>query len=881
MNPLSRFMQKISLLFGRRKFRRDLDEEMAFHRAEVEKEFVAAGMPAEAARYAAIRRLGNATRLKEESHEVVGFRAETVFQDLRFAMRQLRRNPGFALTAILILALGMGVSVAIFGFVDAALLEPLPYSNPDTLMAVDEANAVFPRSNTSYDDYQDWKRLNRSFSSLDVYTDTGYLFRTPSGAVPVPAARVSDGFFSTLGVKPMLGRVFLPGEDRPGQPKIVLLNYGTWLKRFGGRSDIVGQSVNLSGDDYTIVGVLPREFVFAPRGNAELWTPLLDKSGCEQRRSCHNLDGVGRLRAGVTPEAALADLKGIQAQLERQYPGSNKDQTASVTPLSELIVGSTKPILLTLLAGSGLLLLIACVNVASLLLVRSESRRREVAVRGALGATPVRLVRQFVTEGLLLAAAGCATGLVLAAWLMTLLTKLVPEAVAGYIPFLRIVGLDRNTFLFAAGIALLSALLLAATPILRLSFQDIREGLGEGGRTAAGRVWQRLGANLVVVELAVAVVLLAGAGLLGQSFYRLLHVENGFDTTHLATVQVMATSRSYEKDAQQVALYKEIERRVSSLPGVRSVGITSTLPVRCNCNTDWIRIVGKPFHGEHNEVDERDVNAAYLSTLKATLLRGRLLTDGDDASKPKVVVINQALARKYFPGEDPIGQKLATGDLDPKSMREIVGVIADVREGALDDAVWPAEYESIDQGADNFFSVVVRTANDEKALLPALVGRLHSINPNLGVFGEITMTDQIESTQSSLLHRFTTWLVGGFAAMALILGVIGLYGVIAYSVSQRTREIGVRMALGAKRSAVYKLVMRQAGVLTAVGIGIGIVCSVGASLLMRKLLFGVQAWDVPTLLGVSLVLSAASLTASFLPAHRAASVSPTDALRAE
>jgi predicted permease len=874
-------MRKLSLLLGRGKFRRELDEEMAFHRAETEKELIAEGMSPDAARYAAMRQLGNARRVHDESHQVVGFRIETVLQDVRFALRQMKRNPGFALTAILILGLGMGVSIAIFGFVDAALLEPLPFTNPDRLMAVDEASAVFTRSNISREDYNDWKRLNRSFTSLDVYTGTGFLLRKPSGSEPVPAARVSGGFFSTLGVKPMLGRVFLAGEDEPGKPKIVILSYGTWIKRYDGRRDVIGQSVHLSGDDYTIVGVLPREFAFAPRGNAELWVPLLDKGDCEKRRSCHDLDGIGRLRDGVTAEAALADLKSIAARLEQQYPGANKGQTASVISLSELIVGDIRPILLTLLAGAGLLLLIACVNVASLLLVRAETRRREVAVRGALGATPVRLVRQFVTEGLLLAVAGCVAGLAFAVWLMKLMTGLVPEAVAGSVPFLRIVGLNRNTGIFAIVIVLLSALLLSATPVFRLSFQDIRDGLGEGGRTAAGRVWRRLGANLVVVELAIAVVLLVGAGLLAQSFYRLLHVENGFDTTHLATVEVMALENTYTNNEQLVALYGEIERRLSSMPGVVSVGITSTLPVQCNCNTDWIRIVGKPFHGEHNEVNQRNVSPAYLSTLKATLLRGRLINDDDEATKPNVLIINQALARRYFPGENPIGKKIADGDLDPKSMREVVGVIADVREGALDGDVWPTEYKAIKQRPDNDFNVVVRTANDEKAFLPLLVSTLRSINPNLGVFNEITLTDQIESSEASLLHRFSTWLVGGFALMALILGVIGLYGVVAYSVSQRTREIGVRMALGAQRGMVYKMVMKQAGRLTLVGVGTGIACSVGSSLLMRKLLFGVQAWDLPTLASVALLLSLASMVASFLPAWRAASVSPTDALRAE
>ncbi|MGA8730731.1 MAG: ABC transporter permease, partial [Terracidiphilus sp.] len=660
-----------------------------------------------------------------------------------------------------------------------------------------------------------------------------------------------------------------------------MLTYGTWVKRFGSRRDVIGQAVSLNGDSYTIVGVLPREFAFGPRGNAEFWTPLLDKNGCEQRRSCHNLDGIGRLRDGVTMQAAQADLQAIATQLARQYPASNQGQGASVIPLSELIVGNVRPILLTLLSGAGLLLLIACVNVASLLLVRSEGRRREIAVRGALGATRVRLARQFVTEGLLLAAGGCLAGLCVGAWVMALMSRMIPKDTAAFVPFLRLVGLNRHTGLFAVAIAVLAAFLLAATPVLRLSFQDIRDGLTDGDRAAAGRLWRRMGANLVVVELAIAMVLLVGAGLLGQSFYRLLHVENGFDTTHLATVQVMAPDKIYVKDVQQVALYREIERRFAALPGVQAVGITSDLPVQCNCDTDWIRIVGKPFHGEHNEVNERDVSADYLTTLKARLVRGRMFRDDEDQSKPNVMLINQALARKYFPGEDPIGKKVGNGDLAPKSIREIIGVVADVREGTLDSDIWPAEYEDINQGPQNYFAVAVRTEQDEKSVLPMMVSTLRHIDPNLGVYGEITMTDQIEASQTALLHRFSTWLVGGFAAMALVLGVVGLYGVIAYSVSRRTREIGVRMALGAQRRAVYKLVMGQAGWLTVTGIGIGLVCSIGASLLMRKILFGVQAWDAPTLAGVAIVLGLASLAASFLPARRAASVNPTDALRAE
>ena len=878
---MARFFRKLSILFGRGRFQSELADEMRFHREQVEQEFIAAGMKPEASRYAAARQFGNATRINERSHEVVTFGFETLVQDLSFALRQLRKKPGFAATAVLILALGMGVSVGIFSFVDAALLEPLPYAEPNRLLSVDEMSAMFPHSNLSYEDYLDWKRFNRSFSSIDVYTGTGYLFRTPSGAEPVPAARVSDGFFRTLGVRPLLGRDFLPGEDKPGRAKIVMLSYGTWLKRFSGRRDVVGQTVSLSGEAYMVVGVLPREFAFAPRGNAEFWAPLLDLSGCEKRRSCHNLDGIGRLRDGVTMQAALDDMKAIAAQLEKQYPGSNQGQGASVIPLSEIIVGDVRPILLTLLGGAGLLLLIACVNVASLLLVRSESRKREIAVRGALGATRARLVRQFITEGMLLAVAGCAAGLGVANWMMTILGHLVPKDVAPRIPFLTGVGMNGHTLAFAGAVALVAAGVLSLTPILRLSFLEINDGLAEGGRNTAGRLWRRLGANLVVVELALAMVLLTGAGLLGRSFYRLLHVERGFDSSHLATVQVMAPENNYKTDSQQIGLYREIERRVAGLAGVQSVGLTSDLPVQCNCNTDWIRIVGKPFHGEHNEVNERDVSPNYLPTLKARLVRGRLFSEAEDKSKPRVIVINETLARKYFPGEDPIGQKVGTGDLAPEAMREIIGVVGDVREGALDAEIWPTEYQAINQVPYKYFAVAVRTAQDERTLLPVLVSTLRRIDPNLGVYGEITMTDQIDSTQSALLHRYSTWLVGGFAAMALVLGVVGLYGVIAYSVSQRTREIGVRMALGAQRSAVYRLVLNEAGRLIALGVVVGLACAVGAATLMRKVLFGVQAWDAGTLAVVALVLASAALLASYFPARRAASVSPTDALRAE
>jgi predicted permease len=875
-------MMRLTGLFSGARRERELTEEIDSHLQMHIEDNLRAGMTPEEARRQAMLRLGGVEKTKQMYRERGTLPlVENAVSDLRFAIRQLVKHPGFAVIAVVVLALGIGASVAIFGFVDAALLEPLPYANPGRLMSVNESNVESPRWPLSYPDYLDWQRLNQSFSSLDVYGGTGYLLRTSSGAEQVQAERVSGGFFKTLGVHPMLGRDFYPDEDRPGGPDVLLLSYGAWLHRFGARRDAVGETVDLDGRAFTIIGVLPRAFSFAPGGNAEFWVPLNSFSTHEKMRTFYNFWGIGRLRDGVTIQAALAEMTAIAKQLQRQYGTTGRELSASVIPFSEILIGDVRPILLTLLAGSCLLLLIACVNVASLVLVRSESRRREIAVRGALGATPLRLVRQFVTEGLLLALFGSFAGIVVAAGIMKLLGRLVPKDMAAKMPFLGGVGLNAHTGAFAAAIALLAALLLAATPTLRLSFQKVSDGLADGDRGAAGRLWRRLGANLVVVELAIAVVLLAGAGLLGQSLYRLLHVPLGFDPNHVSTVRVIAPGTAYKGDEQMVGLYREIVWRVSSLPGVESAGITSMLPVQCNCNTDSIHFPGRPDHGEHNEVDERHVSAQYLVTLKTGLVRGRFFTEDDDASKPGVVVINQALARRYFPGEDPIGQRIANDEMGRPSTWEIVGVVDDVREGPLDVDAWPAEYFPINQTRDNYFTLAVRTGQDADVLLPELVNTLHRIDPNLGVSSEWTMNEKIEATQAALLHRFSAWLVGGFAAVALVLGVVGLYGVIAYSVSQRTREIGVRMALGAQRGSVYRMILLDAGWLIAAGVVVGLGCSVGAGMLIRTLLFGVRAWDVSTLAAVAIVLGVVALMASYVPARRAASVNPVEALRAE
>ncbi|PWT86406.1 MAG: ABC transporter permease [Proteobacteria bacterium] len=882
MRTLRRSLLRFAGLFRRRRVESELAREIESHLEMHVADNLRAGMTHEQARREALLRLGGVETVKEEYRaQSTAPWLEHLVLDLRFAMRQFRKSPSFAVTAVGVLAFATCAATAIFAFVDAALIRPLPYPDPKTLAMVTETGQGFRLANLSYLDYQDWKRFNTSLRSLEVFTGSGFLLHASSGTMPVPGAAVSGGFFQTLGVQPLVGRSFLPDEERAGGPLTVMLSHRIWQQHFGGSRSVVGQAVRLSGEVYTIVGVLPADFQFAPLGAAGIWTLLDTKNSCAARRSCHNLTGIARVQPGISTASALADLSTVAKRLEQQYPDSNRERGASVIPFAQAVTGEFRPVLMVLLACAGLLLAIGLVNVTGLVLARSEARRHELAMRTALGASRTRLYSQFASESLVLAFGGSVVGVAAAHQAMRILKTLIPADMIPGMPFLQALGLNRDVLAFAAAAALLAIALFSAAPALHYAIGRVRNGLREGSRGTSGRAWRRLGSRLVIVELAIAMVLLVGAGLLGKSLYRLLHVELGFRPDRLAMIDVAGPDILPDREEQGVRVARTMLAQIAGLPGVQSVALTTLPPVTYNGNTDWVRIVGKPYDGKHIEVNERDVSTAFFQAIGAKLLAGRYPNDGDDLGKPLVVVINQAFAKQYFPGEDPVGKQIGDTSLTPKSIHTIIGVVEDIRDGALDAEIWPAEYHPFQQDPSSYFVLMARTSQKAEAILPLLGPAIHQVLPDVGTKGETTMEARIDNSMTAYLHRSAAWVVGGFAAMALLLGVVGLYGVIAYSVSQRTREIGVRIALGAKPGAVYRMVLGEAGWLVLAGIGVGAACSIGAGTLAAKLLFGIKAWDAPTLAGVGVLLAAAAAAASFAPARRAASVNPVEALRSE
>jgi macrolide transport system ATP-binding/permease protein len=884
-------MLLLNQLFARRRRYRQLSASIQEHLEEKIADRMEGGMAREEAERSAHLEFGNVTQMEERSPEVWQWpELESIWTDIRFALRQLRKSPAFAITTILTLSLGIAAAIAIFGFVDLALIRPLPYPNPSRLMAVSETSPLGGQQiGYSYLNYLDLQRFNSSFVSIAAYNDNKDFVLSDSGSVQaVNGIGVTGNFFRILGVTPILGRDFAPNstdEDLLAAPSTVILSFAAWQNRLGGRPDALGKTVTLNGESYTVIGVLPRSFEFAPVGATEFWTTLRPFAAdpCILSRGCTTMDVIARLKDGATIQQALADVRAIAAQEATQHPDPDRNRGANVVPLTQVILGDIKPILLALLGGAGLLLLIAYFNVTGLLLARSENRRREFAVRCALGAARGRLMQQFVTEALVVVAMSSALGLFAATFTRRLLLKLIPADMLDGMPYLRGTGWNWHVTVFATALVLIACTLFAITPALRLPLANLRAGLAEGGRGTAGMAWRHLGARLVVLELATTMVLLGGAGLLGKSLYVLLHVDMGFNPSHLATLQILAPESKYSRSEQALALQKEIVTRLQSLPGITGAGMANELPVSGVPPTQ-IGFVGRPSLGVNNEVGHRVVSAGYLSVLGAHLLKGRYLNETDNDHAPLVAIINQTLARLYFRGENPIGKQFFyhAHDINLEAQQppiQIVGVIADVKEYALDKNARPVIYTPL--GPDAGFCIAVRTSQDAGSVLPSLIATIHKIDPEILTSNAATMPEIIRASWASYLHRVLAWLAGGFAALALVLSMVGLYGVIAYSVSQRTREIGVRMALGAQRGSVYLLILKEAGWLTLIGILIGLSGSIAAGMFMRSLLFDVRSWDVSILGAVSAVLITSALLASYIPARRAASVNPVEALRAE
>ena len=805
---------------------------------------------------------------------------ETLYQDLRYALRLLVKNPGFTAVALLTLALGIAFNTAIFTMVDAALLRPLPYQDPSKLVALFESrqSQVASRFEASFPDFQDWQKQNTAFASLAGYSGAGGILRGPVSSEVVRGAAATANFFRTLGIQPILGRDFRDGEDVASAPPVVLLTYASWQKRFGGKEHIVGQTIVLDDAPTTVIGVLPRDFVFAPRGQAEFWRPLRPQADMLQRRNLHWLNPVARLKPGQSLSSASADLNVVAQRLEHDYPQSNHDLKAVVVPLAEVIVGDVRPILSILLAAVELLLLIACANVANLLLSRSLVRQREIAVRTALGASRWRLIRQLLTEGVILAGCGGLLGLLFGRLLLQVVPRFVPETVLNDMPFLRQIGISPHVVWFVAVSSLVAGLLFSLAPALQISRPDLQQTLKQGVQMTGSRSWRRVSSAFVISEMAISLVLLVGAGLLVETLHKLLTVDTGMNPENLLTMRLPLPDK-YSKDPLAIAFHRTVIERVSQLPGVTSVGASDTLPIQGG-NTVNSRVVGDPLVNEGHESNIRQVDPTYFSTLQARLLQGRWFTEGDDQSAPLRVIVNRSYVDLYLNGRDPLTHQVVFTFSPTQKPREIVGVVDNVKEGPLDSPAKPAIYEPYNQ-SPNDFGLVIRTSGSSAEIVTSVQKIVHDLDPEVPVFAVRTMNEIIEDSPSAMLHRYAAWLTMAFAFAALLLGVIGLYSVISHSVTQRTQEIGVRMALGAQRADVLRLVAGQGSMLILIGAAAGLMASLLAGELMRGFLFAVKAWDPIAFAGALLLLALVAAVASCIPAWRATRVNPIQALRYE
>jgi predicted permease len=896
MTLWNRLRSWLQTILQRDRLESEMDAELRFHMEAYAEDLVRNGVPRQEALRRARLEFGGIENAKEECREARGVHfAETLLQDLRYGLRTMLRAPGFTVTAVLALALGIGANTAIFSVVNAVLLRPLPYDQPDRLMQVWHTPpqksfpgmAIFAVSPANF---LDWRNQNHSFEGMSAYGFGRYTL-TGSGhpeAIRMVAATV--GLFPILHAQPLLGRGFLDGEDEPGHEHEVVLSYGFWHSYFAGKPDIVGKNIQLNGQAFTVIGVMGPEFDFPISSDADsrtqMWKPLAWTAQERAIRGDHNFGVIARLKAGVTLRQAQAELDAISNRLAQDYPDDNKGWGAKAIPLRDDLVGDVRPALLILLGAVALVLLIACANVANLMLVRALSRRKEVAVRTALGATRRRLLQQALSETLLLAFAGGALGLVFAHFGVILIVKFLAQR----LPRANEIALDSWVLAFTMGISLLTGFAAGLLPALRMAKADLNEALKQGlGRTAADSGGNRTRNVLVVSEVALSLMLLIGAGLLIRSVWVLHNVNPGFDARGVVTMNVSISTGKFTEPAQQVSYFGRVLDRVRNLPGVQSAGLIDSLPLSDDGSHQPISLEGRPAApmADLPEVEVRLISPGYMNAMHIPLLIGRDVDGSDVAGRPGAVLVSESMAKFCWPHEDPIGKRL-TLYFFPELTRVVVGVVADVKISAINETQpQPTLYSPLAQMSNargeawqSFgMRLAVRTNAAPLSVVPAITGAVREIDGEVPLLNIRTMDDSVSASLSP--ERFTMLLLGSFAGLALLLAVVGIYSVMSYSVSRRTNEIGIRVALGASRGDVLLLVVRQAMLLALIGSAIGIAGALALSRLMANQLYGVRPTDPVTFITVAALLMFVSLAASYFPARRAMRVEPMAALRYE
>jgi putative ABC transport system permease protein len=803
-----------------------------------------------------------------------------LWQDLRYAARMLARTPAFTTIAVLALALGIGANTAIFSVVNKVLLQPLPFKNPNELVIIWE-NAThlgFPKNTPSPANFIDWRDQSTLFTGMAAMGPKDFNLTGVGEPERLDGRRVSANLFDLLGVQPRLGRRFLPEEDKPGT-RVVILSYGLWQRRFGSDPKIVGQPVNLNGESYSVVGVMPPGIELPGFDNwkDQLWVPIAFTSEEANSRGNHYLEVIARMKPGVTLKQARVEMETIAARLAQQYPEENKRISCVVNPLHEEVVGDIKPALLVLLGAVGFVLLIACANVANLLLARAAVRQKEIALRLALGASRSRLTRQFLTESVLLAIIGGGVGLMFAFAGLRILTAFIPATISQP----ELIGIDGKVLAFTGLVAVVTGLIFGLAPAAQASNFSLNETLKEGGRDAAGgSKGVRLRGLLVIAEVAVSFVLLIGAGLLISSFLHLRNVDPGFRADHLLTAKIDLPELKYPDREHRIPFFDDVIRRVSALPGVQSAAIAGNLPLTYNGDSMYVGVEGipDPPPDQQRDVIYRASGPGYFSTMGIQLLKGRDFTEQDTTDTGYAVVISEKMAKHFWPGQDPIGKRLKPGSTTSDSpWREVIGVVKDVRQNdfvADPKLQMYMSYRQLKFLAPN--ALVVRTSVDPMSLAMPLRNAVWAVDKDQPVSNIRSMEEIVSAAMAR--QRFSTMLLGIFAALALLLAAVGIYGVMSYSVAQRTREIGIRLALGAQRRDVLRMTMGHGLRLVSLGVGIGLVAAFILTRVMASLLFGVDATDPTTFVVIPLILMSVALLASYIPALRATKVDPMVAL---